>query len=84
MLKCLSIVEPDVGYVQGMGYMVAILLMYVDREDAFNIMCNIITKPPFKMKEFYLPGMPGLKQTFYVLLCLQIRYIPKLFDHFLE
>jgi hypothetical protein len=36
------------------------------------------------MKEFYTEGMPALKKTFYVLLCLEIKYIPKLFDHMLE
>ena len=64
--------------------MVAILLMYVDREDAFNIMCNLINKKQYNMRGYYLPGMPALKKTFYVLLCLQIKYLPKLFDHMIE
>jgi len=84
VLKCLSIVEPEVGYVQGMGYMVALLLMYVDREDAFNIMCNIINKKPYFMKYYYTPGMPALKKTFYVLLCLERKIMPKLFYHMVD
>ena len=47
VLKCLSIAEPEIGYVQGMGYMVAILLMYVDKADAFTIMLNIINSEPY-------------------------------------
>jgi hypothetical protein len=53
VLKCLSIVEPEIGYVQGMGYMVAILLMYVDKTDAFSIMLKVINNKPYSMKEFY-------------------------------
>jgi hypothetical protein len=49
----LSIVEPEIGYVQGMGYMVAILLIYVDRIDAFSIMLNILNNKPYSMKPFY-------------------------------
>lgn len=64
--------------------MCALLLMYVDREDAFNIMCNIINKKPFSMKHYYTPGMPALKKTFYVLLRLEHKYMPKLFWHMIE
>lgn len=64
--------------------MVALLLMYVDREDAFNIMCNIINRPPYEMKDYYTPGMPALKKTFYVLLSLIERIMPKLHDHMID
>ena len=67
-----------------MGYMVAILLMYVDREDAFNIMCNLINKKPYCMKHYYTPGMPALKKTFYVLLCLIWKTLPKLHWHMID
>lgn len=52
-MKCISIVEPELGYVQGMGYMAAILLTYVDKEDAFSIMLNIINGKEYNMREFY-------------------------------
>jgi hypothetical protein len=70
VLKCLSIVEPEIGYVQGMGYMVAILLMYVDKTDAFNIMLKVINNKPYAMKDFYRKEMPGLKSAYYVFLSL--------------
>jgi TBC1 domain-containing protein 4 len=53
VLKCLSIIEPEIGYVQGMGYMVAILLLYVDKVDAFTIMHKIVANRPYIMKPFY-------------------------------
>ena len=80
-MKCLSIVEPDIGYCQSMSYMVAILLMYVDREDTFNIMTNILNKKPYLMKNYYTPGMPELKKSIYVFLCMLYEKMPKLHFH---
>jgi len=53
-----------------MGYMVAILLMYVDKAEAFTIMLNIINSEPYQMKEYFIDMMPGLKKSYYVLLSL--------------
>jgi hypothetical protein len=41
-LKALSIAEPETGYVQGMGYMAAVLLTYMDMEDAFCCMIGLL------------------------------------------
>ena len=84
MLKCLSLVEPQIGYVQGMGYMVAILLMYVDKTDAFSIMLNLINNKVYAMKPFYMPGMPGLKVAIYTFISLFKKFIPKLCSHLLS
>ena len=64
-----------------MGYMAAILLTYVDKEDAFSIMLNIINGQDYNMKEFYKTSMPGLKTSFYVFLVLFKKYMPKLHAH---
>lgn len=84
VLKCLSIVEPEIGYVQGMGYMVAILLMYVDKTDAFSIMLKVVNNKPYSMKEFYKQSMPGLKNAYYKYLTLMKKYLPKLHQHLLD
>mmetsp|Transcript_8655 Transcript_8655/g.14669 ORF Transcript_8655/g.14669 Transcript_8655/m.14669 type:complete len:229 (+) Transcript_8655:1167-1853(+) len=82
VLKCLSIVEPQIGYMQGMGFMVAILLTYVDREDAFTIMLRLINSPKFHMKLFYTEELVALKEAFYVHLCLLKKHMPRLYAHF--
>ena len=81
ILKCLSIVEPKIGYVQGMGYMAAILLTYMDREDAFSVMSKIISGHQYSMRSFYEPNMPGLKLAYYIFLNLLKKYMPKLYTH---
>ena len=76
--------EPEIGYVQGMGYMAAILLTYMDKEDAFSIMLKIINGEQYAMKEFYKKDMPGLKVCYYVFVNLLKKYMPKLYKHFDE
>ena len=42
ILECYSKFRPDIGYVQGMSYMVATLLLYMDEYDAFVCFCNLL------------------------------------------
>lgn len=42
VLTCISHSEPELGYVQGMGFMAAILLTFLDKEDTFQIMTQLI------------------------------------------
>ena len=58
--------------------MAAILLTYMDKEDAFSIMLKILNSPQYSMKKLYEPGFPGLKIYYYVHLCLMKKYMPKL------
>uniref|UniRef100_A0A7S3NEY2 Rab-GAP TBC domain-containing protein n=1 Tax=Euplotes harpa TaxID=151035 RepID=A0A7S3NEY2_9SPIT len=78
VLKNLALVNKDTGYVQGMGYITAILLMYMDEEDAFWTMISILSK--FGLKKYYLPSMPGLLEAFYVLQQLIKDKLPKVHE----
>ena len=64
--------------------MVAILLMYIDKEEAFSIMLKIFNGKKYKLREFYITGMPGLRSTFYVYLRLMKLQMPKLYFHLIE
>ncbi|KAL7749077.1 hypothetical protein RI367_005482 [Sorochytrium milnesiophthora] len=44
LLKAVACYRPDIGYVAGMSYLVAVLLLNVPEEDAFTCMCNILHK----------------------------------------
>ena len=77
VLKALALHESETSYVQGMGYMAGVLLTYMDMEDAFACMVGILRK--YNMREFFLPGMPGLAKAFYIHLSLMKKYMPKLF-----
>ncbi|CDW71133.1 tbc protein [Stylonychia lemnae] len=82
VLKALSISEPETGYVQGMGYMAAVLLTYMDMEDAFCCMIGLLKG--FQVREMYLPKMPGLQRAFYIHLNLMKKYLPKLNQHLIN
>ena len=67
-----------------MGYIGAILLMHLDKEDTLQIMLRLLNSKPYNIKSFYLPEMPGLKKSFYVFISLFKRFMPKLNNHLLE
>lgn len=80
VLKAVSLYfEKESGYVQGMNYIAAMLLTYMDMEDAFVSMIGIMRG--FNMIDMFKPGMPGLAKAFYIHLSLMKKYLPKLQAH---
>lgn len=80
VLKAYSLHDPELGYCQGMGFIIAILLIYMTEENAFWMLVSIMTK--YEMRDFYLPNMPGVYKAFYKINYLFKQYIPALFKHF--
>ena len=70
----------DVGYVQGMGFIAALLLTYMDEERAFFMLHALMKKRD--LETLYLPGFPDLNKKLYVLLKLQKKLIPKVYNVF--
>lgn len=54
VLKAIAIEEPRSGYVQGMGYMAAVLLTYMGMEESFAAMIGLL-RGPSDMIDMYLP-----------------------------
>ena len=72
----------NIGYVQGLGYLAALFLIYMDEESAFYMLHAVIKN--YEMEGLYLPGFPDLKKKFYVLLNLEKKLIPKVYNTFLK
>jgi len=68
------------GYVQGMGFIAAVFLTYMDEESSFYMLDSLMDK--YKLEGFYLPGFPELKKTFYILLNLEKKFVPKVYELF--
>ena len=68
------------GYVQGMGYLAAIFLLYMDEESSFYMLHSLVKNYGFE--GLYKEGFPDLKKKFYVFLNLEKKYIPKIYDIF--
>ena len=66
------------GYVQGMGYLAAIFLLYMDEESSFYMLHAIVKNYGFE--GLYSSGFPDLKKKFYVLLNLEKKFIPKIYE----
>ena len=68
----------EVGYVQGMGFITALLLTYMDEERAFFMMHALMKKR--ELEGLYLPGFPDLNKKLFVLLNLEKKLIPKVYN----
>ena len=68
----------EIGYVQGMGYIAALFLIYMDERSSFYLLHSIIKN--YELESIILPGFPGLKKKFYVLLNLEKKFVPKVYE----
>ena len=82
VLKCITINSPETGYVQGMNYIASTLMKYTTPENSFMMMISLFEE--YGVKEWFKPGMVGLKKDFYILLSLQKKYMPALFKKMAE
>ncbi|GAB6029812.1 hypothetical protein CHUAL_005524 [Chamberlinius hualienensis] len=60
VLAAYSLYNMEVGYCQGMSQIAAILLMYLDEEDAFWAMSVLMSDLKHAMHGFFIPGFPKL------------------------
>jgi hypothetical protein len=44
VLGCYALHNPDLGYTQGMSYIVAMLLLYTDPTESFILLANLLKK----------------------------------------
>ena len=80
VLSAYSKYNKSVGYVQGMGFIAAIFLTYMDEESSFFMMHSLMKK--YKMEGIFFDDFPELKKKFYILLNLQKKYIHKIYNIF--
>ena len=67
----------SVGYVQGMGFIAAIFLTYMDEESSFFMLHSLMKK--YEMEGIFFDNFPELRKKFYILLNLQKKYINKIY-----
>ncbi|CAC9552921.1 putative rab-like GTPase activating protein [Leishmania infantum JPCM5] len=70
--------DPEVGYVQGMGFLVAALSTQMAEEESFWALHEMMYNERYKMRELFRPGFPLLQQFFYQLKRLIARLLPRL------
>lgn len=81
-MKAFANKNKDVGYCQGMGFVSAIFLTYMDEEAAFWMLDYTVKK--HKLQGYFAQAMPSLSVAFYKLQMLIKKFIPKLHHHFVN
>ena len=82
ILICFSAHNRNTGYVQGMGFLAAFFLSYMDEENSFWMLYCIFRK--YKLEEVYLKDFPGLKKRFFIFLKLVEKFLPKIYKKLLK
>lgn len=80
VLRAYSLYDEEVGYCQGMGSFVAVMLTYVTEEDAFWLLVSLM-QGRFPLRETYLPNLLGLRRSFYVFEKCLMKFLPNLAKH---
>ncbi|XP_034081841.1 USP6 N-terminal-like protein isoform X2 [Gymnodraco acuticeps] len=60
VLTAYSMYNTEVGYCQGMSQITALLLIYMNEEDAFWALVKLLSGPKHSMHGFFIPGFPKL------------------------
>ncbi|XP_026222230.1 USP6 N-terminal-like protein [Anabas testudineus] len=81
VLAAYSVYNTEVSYCQGMSQIAAVLLMYLNEEDAFWALSQLLTDSKHAMHGFFIPGFPKLQrfQTHHELILSKM--LPKLKKH---
>ncbi|KAI4320341.1 hypothetical protein MLD38_033836 [Melastoma candidum] len=85
VLKAYSVYDREVGYVQGMGFVAGLLLLYMSEEDAFWLLVALLKGAVHApMEGLYLVGLPLVQQYLSQLEQLVKEHLPKLGEHFAQ
>ena len=82
VLRSYSLYDSQVGYCQGMGFICALLLLYMSEEDTFWLLVSLMRS--YDMAGLFMPGLPNLGLFLYQFNALLKVHVPRLHAHFEE
>ncbi|KAG8752810.1 GTPase-activating protein, partial [Ceratobasidium sp. 428] len=74
--------DPEVGYCQGLAFIVAALLLNMPDEEAFCVLCRLMHS--YDLRGHFLPDMPGLQLRLFQFDRLVEEVLPVLHLHFVR
>ncbi|KAM7361277.1 PTB_TBC1D1_like and TBC domain-containing protein plx isoform 5-T5 [Cochliomyia hominivorax] len=77
LLKAYSILDPELGYCQGLGFICGILLLHCEEADAFQLLKHLMFHRQMRTK--YLPDMKKFQLQLYQLSRLVKDHLPDLY-----
>merc|ERR1719431_2189768 len=72
--------RPDIGYVQGMSFLAAVLILNLDEAEAFIMFANLINRPV--LSAFYTVNQQEMSQNYSTFSNLFSAHLPQLASHF--
>uniref|UniRef100_A0A1A9X2B1 Rab-GAP TBC domain-containing protein n=1 Tax=Glossina brevipalpis TaxID=37001 RepID=A0A1A9X2B1_9MUSC len=78
LLKAYSILDPELGYCQGLGFICGILLLHCDEAEAFHLLKHLMFHRQMRCK--YLPDMKKFQLQLYQLSRLVKDHLPDLYQ----
>ena len=82
LLHAYTELDPEVGYCQGMAFIAAAMLSYMEEEEAFWSFVSVMYSEMHYMRGLYLPGLIEVNVLMRVVERLVARHLPKLQRHF--
>ena len=80
VLSAYSYYNKKTGYVQGMGFITALFLTYMNEESSFWMLYSMMIN--YEMQGFYEKDFPELRKVLYVFLSLLKKFVPKVYFQF--
>ncbi|VVC40143.1 Tensin/EPS8 phosphotyrosine-binding domain,Rab-GTPase-TBC domain,Domain of unknown function DUF3350,PH [Cinara cedri] len=80
LLKAYSLLDPEVGYCQGLCFVAGVLLLHMSEEQAYMMLKHLMFRR--SLRKQYLPDMAALQVQLYQLSRLLHDHHPDLYAHF--
>ena len=84
VLTAYSNKDPEIGYYQGMGYLAAMFLAYLDEEEAFQSFSALMSESKLNIRRIFLHKFSGLEELNLIWENLLQTKFPKVAKHFKE
>ena len=82
ILMCFGAYNRNTGYVQGMGFLAALFLSYMDEENSFWMLLSLFKN--YKLEDIYYKEFPGLRKRLFILMKLIEKFMPKIYEKLIE
>ncbi|XP_017777394.1 PREDICTED: TBC1 domain family member 1 isoform X2 [Nicrophorus vespilloides] len=79
LLKAYSLLDPEVGYCQGLSFVAGVLLLHMEESHAFFLLRHLMYRRDLRKQ--YLPDMVGLQVKLYQLSRLLHDQLPEIYAH---
>ncbi|KAF3917442.1 hypothetical protein ABW21_db0207556 [Orbilia brochopaga] len=79
VLRVFSVYDAQIGYCQGLGFLVGPLLMHMGEREAFCVLVKLMEN--YELRSCFLPNMYGLQLRLYQLSNLIAIHLPELAQH---